>query len=81
MLRSGTTLNLLKFPIVNPTPYRMFRRHKRLMEAEHQTEAELQSDELKRLQKMSKQGYLVGKLWVRRGAGLFEGGGRDQTRR
>ncbi|KAM9795571.1 nitric oxide-associated protein 1 [Neosynchiropus ocellatus] len=26
----GTTLNLLRFPIVNPTPYRMFRRRERL---------------------------------------------------
>uniref|UniRef100_A0A665U1L4 Nitric oxide associated 1 n=1 Tax=Echeneis naucrates TaxID=173247 RepID=A0A665U1L4_ECHNA len=26
----GTTLNLLKFPIINPTPYRMFKRKERL---------------------------------------------------
>ncbi|KAM3613153.1 uncharacterized protein V6R79_021618 [Siganus canaliculatus] len=28
----GTTLNLLKFPIINPTPFRMFRRQQRLSE-------------------------------------------------
>uniref|UniRef100_A0A3Q3GQM7 Nitric oxide associated 1 n=1 Tax=Kryptolebias marmoratus TaxID=37003 RepID=A0A3Q3GQM7_KRYMA len=58
----GTTLNLLKFPIINPTPYRMFRRQERLKEAEQETEAELQPDELKRLQHLSRQGYLVGRV-------------------
>lgn len=73
MLRSGTTLDLLKFPIINPTPYRMFRRLERLTESKHQTEAELQLDELKKLQKLSKHGYLVGKTWVRRGGGVVGG--------
>ncbi|RVE67532.1 hypothetical protein OJAV_G00104470 [Oryzias javanicus] len=58
----GTTLNLLKFPIINPTPYRMFRRQKRLKEAEHQTENELTPQELKRLQQFSRQGYLLGRV-------------------
>ncbi|XP_073342700.1 nitric oxide-associated protein 1 [Pagrus major] len=58
----GTTLNLLKFPIINPTPYRMFRRQERLNEAERQTESELPQDELDSLQHLSKQGYLVGRV-------------------
>lgn len=58
----GTTLNLLKFPIINPTPYRMFRRQERLMAALQQTESELSPDELKRLQHFSRQGYLVGRV-------------------
>ncbi|XP_036932732.1 nitric oxide-associated protein 1 [Acanthopagrus latus] len=58
----GTTLNLLKFPIINPTPYRMFRRQERLKKAERQTESELQQDELHRLKRFSKQGYLVGRV-------------------
>ncbi|XP_028271583.1 nitric oxide-associated protein 1 [Parambassis ranga] len=58
----GTTLNLLKFPITNPTPYRMFRREERLREATQQTERELSADELKRLQRLSKQAYLVGRV-------------------
>uniref|UniRef100_A0A3Q3VSL1 NOA1/YqeH-like C-terminal domain-containing protein n=1 Tax=Mola mola TaxID=94237 RepID=A0A3Q3VSL1_MOLML len=58
----GTTLNLLKFPIVNPTPYRMFRRQKRLNEAAGQTEMELSHHELKRLRLLSRQGYLVGRV-------------------
>uniref|UniRef100_A0A8C7XI42 Nitric oxide associated 1 n=1 Tax=Oryzias sinensis TaxID=183150 RepID=A0A8C7XI42_9TELE len=58
----GTTLNLLKFPIINPTPYRMFRRQKRLKEAEQQMENELTPLELKRLQHLSRQGYLVGRV-------------------
>lgn len=61
MVHSGTTLNLLKFPIINPTPYRMFRRQERLKEASQQKESELLPEELKRLQYFSKQGYLVGK--------------------
>uniref|UniRef100_A0A665U1W9 Nitric oxide associated 1 n=1 Tax=Echeneis naucrates TaxID=173247 RepID=A0A665U1W9_ECHNA len=36
----GTTLNLLKFPIINPTPYRMFKRKERLNEAAQQMESE-----------------------------------------
>ncbi|XP_022056753.1 nitric oxide-associated protein 1 [Acanthochromis polyacanthus] len=59
----GTTLNLLKFPIINPTPYRMFRRQRRLQESLQQTEEEeLSQDELRRLQRLSKRGYLVGRV-------------------
>ncbi|XP_072251205.1 nitric oxide-associated protein 1 isoform X2 [Leuresthes tenuis] len=53
----GTTLNLLKFPIINPTPYRMFRRQQRLTEASQQTE-----EELRRLQILRRHGYLVGRV-------------------
>ncbi|XP_010750348.2 nitric oxide-associated protein 1 isoform X2 [Larimichthys crocea] len=58
----GTTLNLLKFPIMNPTPYRMFRRRERLNEAETQTESELSQDELRTLTHLSRRGYLVGRV-------------------
>nr|XP_057920017.1 nitric oxide-associated protein 1 [Doryrhamphus excisus] len=58
----GTTLNLLKFPIINPTPYRMFRRQQRLRELRRQTEGELSPDEMKRLQDFRRQGYLVGRV-------------------
>ncbi|XP_040903691.1 nitric oxide-associated protein 1 [Toxotes jaculatrix] len=58
----GTTLNLLKFPIINPTPYRMFRRQERLNESSQQTESELSQDELRRLRQFSRQGYLVGRV-------------------
>ncbi|XP_075961257.1 nitric oxide-associated protein 1 [Anarhichas minor] len=58
----GTTLNLLKFPIMNPTPHRMFRREERLKEAERQTETELSPEEMKRLRHFSRQGYLVGRV-------------------
>ncbi|XP_054453671.1 nitric oxide-associated protein 1 [Anoplopoma fimbria] len=58
----GTTLNLLKFPIINPTPDRMFRRQERLKDAARQTETELSPDELRRLRHYSKQGYLVGRV-------------------
>ncbi|XP_074531034.1 nitric oxide-associated protein 1 [Halichoeres trimaculatus] len=58
----GTTLNLLKFPIINPTPYRMFRRQERLRDTSQQTESELTEEELKRLRQFSKQGYLVGRV-------------------
>ena len=57
----GTTLNLLKFPIINPTPYRMFKRSERLKVALGQTEQQLSPQEIKRLTQFSKQGYLVGK--------------------
>uniref|UniRef100_H2V7Y6 Nitric oxide associated 1 n=1 Tax=Takifugu rubripes TaxID=31033 RepID=H2V7Y6_TAKRU len=57
----GTTLNLLKFPIMNPTPHRMFRRQRRL-DAARRTEAELPQDERKRLQHLSRKGYLVGRV-------------------
>ncbi|KAM4733080.1 nitric oxide-associated protein 1 [Anableps anableps] len=58
----GTTLNLLKFPIINPTPYRMFRRQSRLKEAQQQTEEELPPDELRKLQLLGRHGYLVGRV-------------------
>ncbi|CAL8262455.1 unnamed protein product [Lota lota] len=58
----GTTLNLLKFPIINPTPYRLFRRKERLEKDSHQTEGDLSPEELRRLQTFSKQGYLVGRI-------------------
>lgn len=58
----GTTLDLLKFPIINPTPYRMFRRRERLKEAELQMEDELPLDELRRLRDFSRQGYLIGEM-------------------
>ncbi|XP_069029579.1 nitric oxide-associated protein 1 [Embiotoca jacksoni] len=58
----GTTLNLLKFPIINPTPFRMFRRRQRLQSAAQQTESELSQDELRRLQLFSRHGYLVGRV-------------------
>ncbi|KAM3866927.1 nitric oxide-associated protein 1-like [Diretmus argenteus] len=58
----GTTLNLLKFPIINPTPYRMSRRLERLKEASRQTEDQISPDELKRLQHFRKQGYVVGRV-------------------
>ncbi|GCC29786.1 hypothetical protein chiPu_0008228 [Chiloscyllium punctatum] len=58
----GTTLNLLKFPIINPTPYRMFRRSERLKAAKSQTEADLSEEELKQLHQLKKQGYLVGRV-------------------
>lgn len=61
VVRSGTTLNLLKFPIINPTPQRMFKRQERLNAAEKETEDELSAEELHRLRVFSKQGYLVGK--------------------
>ncbi|XP_013856129.1 nitric oxide-associated protein 1 [Austrofundulus limnaeus] len=40
----------------------MFRRKERLKEAALQTEAELQPEELKRLQRLSREGYLVGRV-------------------
>uniref|UniRef100_A0A8D0HLM2 Nitric oxide associated 1 n=1 Tax=Sphenodon punctatus TaxID=8508 RepID=A0A8D0HLM2_SPHPU len=58
----GTTLNLLKFPIINPTPYRMFRREKRLKEDAEKTEGQLGDDEQKYLNSLKKQGYLVGRI-------------------
>lgn len=64
MAHSGTTLNLLKFPVINPTPYRMFRRRRRLDEAARQTESELPQDELRRLRQLSRQGYLLGETPV-----------------
>ncbi|XP_023676725.2 nitric oxide-associated protein 1 [Paramormyrops kingsleyae] len=56
----GTTLNLLKFPIINPTPYRMFRRHERLRSGATAGEVVMNPQEMQKLQQLSKQGYLVG---------------------
>ncbi|XP_077388731.1 nitric oxide-associated protein 1 isoform X2 [Festucalex cinctus] len=56
----GTTLNLLKFPIINPTPYRMFRRQRRLEECRRRTDDDLPPDQLKKVQDLRRQGYLVG---------------------
>lgn len=56
-MRTGTTLNLLKFPIMNPTPYRMLRRLDRL----NTSDTEMSQEEHRRLAQLTKQGYLVGK--------------------
>ncbi|NWR31789.1 NOA1 protein, partial [Tachuris rubrigastra] len=58
----GTTLNLLKFPIINPTCDRIFRREERLKEEATKTEDELSSEEKKYLNHLKKQGYLVGEV-------------------
>ncbi|KAJ7397162.1 Nitric oxide-associated protein 1 [Pitangus sulphuratus] len=58
----GTTLNLLKFPIINPTCDRIFRRQERLKEEATKTEDELSSEEQKYLNHLKKQGYLVGRV-------------------
>ncbi|XP_051513596.1 nitric oxide-associated protein 1-like [Myxocyprinus asiaticus] len=58
----GTTLNLLKFPIINPTPYRMLRRAERLKQASLLTEEDMSPQEMKRIKQFSKQGYLVGHI-------------------
>ncbi|KAI4891843.1 hypothetical protein NFI96_029009, partial [Prochilodus magdalenae] len=58
----GTTLNLLKFPIINPTPYRLFRRAERLRQAAQETEEDMDPEELKRIKRFSRQGYLVGRI-------------------
>ncbi|KAL7861122.1 hypothetical protein AOLI_G00174710 [Acnodon oligacanthus] len=58
----GTTLNLLKFPIINPTSYRLFRRAERLRQAAQETEEDLNPEELKRIKQFSRQGYLVGRI-------------------
>ncbi|XP_072549592.1 nitric oxide-associated protein 1 [Salminus brasiliensis] len=58
----GTTLNLLKFPIINPTPYRLFRRAERLRQAAQESEEDLDPEELKRMKQFSRQGYLVGRV-------------------
>lgn len=64
LLFPGTTLNLLKFPIINPTPYRIFRREARLMADAKKTEEELSEDEQKKLSKLKKQGYLIGVCYL-----------------
>ncbi|NXO02226.1 NOA1 protein, partial [Rhinopomastus cyanomelas] len=58
----GTTLNLLKFPIINPTCDRIFRRQERLKEEAAKTEDQLSSEEIKHLNQLKKQGYLVGRV-------------------
>ncbi|NXJ62327.1 NOA1 protein, partial [Rostratula benghalensis] len=58
----GTTLNLLKFPIINPTCDRIFRRQERLKEEATKTEDQLSSEERKYLNQFKKQGYLVGEV-------------------
>ncbi|XP_003798235.1 nitric oxide-associated protein 1 [Otolemur garnettii] len=58
----GTTLNLLKFPICNPTPYRMFERHKRLKKDAAKAEEELSGQEQHQLSVLKKQGYVVGRV-------------------
>ncbi|KAE8631293.1 hypothetical protein XENTR_v10001141 [Xenopus tropicalis] len=55
----GTTLDLLKFPIVNPKPYRMFQRQKRLKEDFSKTEEDLSETELKQLKTLKKHSYVV----------------------
>lgn len=58
----GTTLNLLKFPIINPTPHRLFRRQERLQKDSQQKEENLSTEERKRLATFSRHGYLVGRV-------------------
>ena len=58
---SGTTLNLLKFPIRNPTPYRMFKRQKRLKKDANEAEEDLSQLEQNQLSLLKKHGYVVGK--------------------
>ncbi|XP_074886375.1 nitric oxide-associated protein 1 isoform X1 [Buteo buteo] len=58
----GTTLNLLKFPIINPTCDRIFRRQERLREEATKTEDQLSSEEKKYLNHLKKQGYFVGRV-------------------
>lgn len=58
----GTTLNLLKFPICNPTPYRMFQRHKRLNKDATKTEEDLSEREQNQLSLLKKHGYVVGRV-------------------
>ncbi|XP_053414922.1 nitric oxide-associated protein 1-like [Nycticebus coucang] len=58
----GTTLNLLKFPICNPTPYRMFERHKRLKEDAAKALEDLSEQEQHQLNVLKKHGYVVGRV-------------------
>ncbi|XP_043304201.1 nitric oxide-associated protein 1 [Cervus canadensis] len=58
----GTTLNLLKFPICNPTPYRMFQRQKRLKRDATEAEENLSQQEQNKLNLLKKHGYLVGRV-------------------
>uniref|UniRef100_A0A667GVD2 Nitric oxide associated 1 n=2 Tax=Lynx canadensis TaxID=61383 RepID=A0A667GVD2_LYNCA len=58
----GTTLNLLKFPICNPTPYRMFERQKRLKKDATKAEEDLSQQEQHQLNLLKKHGYVVGRI-------------------
>ncbi|KFO21197.1 hypothetical protein H920_17415 [Fukomys damarensis] len=58
----GTTLNLLKFPICNPTPYRMFERQKRLKSDASKSEEDLNEQEQNQLNVLKKHGYVVGRV-------------------
>ncbi|KAM4663715.1 nitric oxide-associated protein 1 [Discoglossus pictus] len=58
----GTTMNLLKFPIVNPTPYRMFQRLNRLKMDRAKSEEELDEEEQKSLNRLRQQGYVIGRV-------------------
>ncbi|XP_037685807.1 nitric oxide-associated protein 1 [Choloepus didactylus] len=58
----GTTLNLLKFPICNPTPYRMFERHKRLKKDAATAEEDLSEQEQNKLNLLKNHGYVVGRV-------------------
>lgn len=58
----GTTLNLLKFPISNPTPYRMFERQKRLKKEATKDEEDLSQQEQNHLNLLKKHGYVVGRV-------------------
>nr|XP_003471644.1 nitric oxide-associated protein 1 [Cavia porcellus] len=58
----GTTLNLLKFPICNPTPYRMFERQKRLKNDSSKSEEDLNEQEQNQLNVLKRHGYVVGRV-------------------
>ncbi|XP_062404795.1 nitric oxide-associated protein 1 [Sardina pilchardus] len=58
----GTTLNLLKFPIINPTAHRVERRQERLRATSVQTLDELEPEEQRRLKQLRRRGYLVGRV-------------------
>ncbi|XP_073898268.1 nitric oxide-associated protein 1 isoform X2 [Castor canadensis] len=58
----GTTLNLLKFPICNPTPYRMFERQKRLKKDATKAEEDLSEQEQNQVHHLKKHGYVVGRV-------------------
>lgn len=62
----GTTLNLLKFPILNPTPLRLLKRQQRLHQDQSQTESKLSPDhdpgQQKTHQDLSRQGYVTGRV-------------------
>lgn len=60
LLTSGTTLDLLKFPLLKATPQRLLQRRQRLDQEAKQTEKELSQEELRRLQLLSRQGYMLG---------------------